>query len=72
MGRMCRFRVIIPGLPADNPQQSEEASHIGPTGNCKCRRCAVGGPSSVTESQEGYHALHEVCQTRLTTYFYQS
>ncbi|PPR01368.1 hypothetical protein CVT26_015416 [Gymnopilus dilepis] len=29
------------GLPADNPQQSEEASHIGGNGNCKRRGCRV-------------------------------
>ncbi|KAF8494495.1 hypothetical protein JB92DRAFT_3126914 [Gautieria morchelliformis] len=53
------FRIAVPGLPADNPQQSEECSHIGPSGNCKCRRCLVGGPATVTESDDGYHALHE-------------
>ncbi|KAF8524727.1 hypothetical protein JB92DRAFT_2703097 [Gautieria morchelliformis] len=57
--RMCKFRLVLPGLPADNPQQSEEASHIGPGGNCKCRRCFVGGPAGVRESDEGYHALHK-------------
>ncbi|KAF8505214.1 hypothetical protein JB92DRAFT_3084144 [Gautieria morchelliformis] len=58
--RMCKFRLVLPGLPADNPQQSEEASHIGPGGNCKCRHCFVGGPAGVRESDEGYHALHKV------------
>ncbi|KAJ6607200.1 hypothetical protein B0H10DRAFT_1956459 [Mycena sp. CBHHK59/15] len=27
--RKCRFILRVPGLPADNPQQSEEASHMG-------------------------------------------
>ncbi|KAF8582253.1 hypothetical protein K439DRAFT_1647660 [Ramaria rubella] len=49
--RMCRFHIVIPGLPADNPQQSEL--------NFKCCRCFVGGPAAHTESSEGYHALHE-------------
>ncbi|KAF8488776.1 hypothetical protein JB92DRAFT_3249859 [Gautieria morchelliformis] len=57
--RLCKFRIAVPGLPADNPQQSEECSHIGPSGNCKCRRCLVGGPAAVTDSDDGYHALHE-------------
>ncbi|KAJ7195227.1 hypothetical protein GGX14DRAFT_404142 [Mycena pura] len=52
----CILRV--PGLPADNPQQSEEASHLGGNANLKCRRCMVGGPHEHTESDEGYHALH--------------
>ncbi|KAF8501219.1 hypothetical protein JB92DRAFT_3213844 [Gautieria morchelliformis] len=56
---LCKFRIAVPGLPADNPQQSEECSHIGPSGNCKCCRCLVGGPAAVTESDDGYHALHE-------------
>ncbi|KAF8581622.1 hypothetical protein K439DRAFT_1618915 [Ramaria rubella] len=56
--RMCRFRLVIPALPADNPQQSEEASHIGPSSNCKCHRCLIGGGPEITESNEGYHALH--------------
>lgn len=60
-GRMCKFRLAISCLPADNPQQSEEASHIGPGGNCKCRRCMVGGVAASRESNEGYDALHEVC-----------
>ncbi|KAF8492908.1 hypothetical protein JB92DRAFT_3084990 [Gautieria morchelliformis] len=57
--QFCKFRLAVPGLPADNPQQSEEASHIGPSGNCKCRRCTVGGPAATRESDDGYHALHE-------------
>ncbi|KAF8587026.1 hypothetical protein K439DRAFT_1646027 [Ramaria rubella] len=53
--RMCRFHLVIPALPADNPQQSEEASHIGPSGNCKCRHSLIGGGTYVTESNEGCH-----------------
>ncbi|KAF8501217.1 hypothetical protein JB92DRAFT_2741767, partial [Gautieria morchelliformis] len=59
---LCKFRLAVPGLPADNPQQSEECSHIGPSGNCKCRRCLVGGPAAVMESDDGYHALHETIE----------
>ncbi|KAF8579127.1 hypothetical protein K439DRAFT_1648550 [Ramaria rubella] len=60
---LCRFRITIPGLPADNPQQSEEANHIGPSGNCKCRQCLVGGTLDIMESDEGYHTLHLVSRT---------
>ncbi|KAK0243536.1 hypothetical protein EDD85DRAFT_919320 [Armillaria nabsnona] len=41
-----------------NPQQSEEASHIGGNGNLPCRKCHVGGPYESTESDEGYNAFH--------------
>jgi hypothetical protein len=50
----------VPDLPADNPQQSEEASHMGGNANRKCRRSMKGGPHEVTESNEGYHELYTV------------
>ncbi|KAL4261149.1 hypothetical protein AB1N83_008369 [Pleurotus pulmonarius] len=53
----CRVVLRLPGLPADNPQQSEEASHMGGNANCKCRRCKAGGTHKETETNEGYHAL---------------
>ncbi|KAF9025926.1 hypothetical protein BDZ89DRAFT_885777, partial [Hymenopellis radicata] len=56
--RMCRIRILLPSLPADNPQQSEEASHIGGNGNQKCRKCHAGGNYEFTESSNGYHSLH--------------
>ncbi|THU82965.1 hypothetical protein K435DRAFT_823079 [Dendrothele bispora CBS 962.96] len=55
--RKCGVILRIPSLPADNPQQSEEASHIG-TGNKLCRRCHVGGSHKEKESDTGYHALY--------------
>ncbi|KAL1681234.1 hypothetical protein EV122DRAFT_250202 [Schizophyllum commune] len=58
--RECAVIVRCPALPADNPQQSEEASHIGGNGNCSCRKCKVGGPQVYRQSDEGYHALHLV------------
>lgn len=58
--RNCRVILWVPGLPADNPQQSEEASHMGGNANCSCRKCLAGGPRELTESDEGYHALHYV------------
>ncbi|RDX39428.1 hypothetical protein OH76DRAFT_1367532, partial [Lentinus brumalis] len=54
--RFCRFRLLVPFLPADNPQQSEESSHAGK--NCKCRRCKKGGPPEQRESDDGYHRLY--------------
>ena len=35
------FRLHVPDEPADNPQQAEEASHIGHHGLYFCRRCFV-------------------------------
>lgn len=57
---MCKFRLVVPGLPADNLQQSDECSHIGPSGNCKCCRCYVGGSVALCELNDGYYGLHEV------------
>ncbi|KAJ6625670.1 hypothetical protein B0H10DRAFT_1782828, partial [Mycena sp. CBHHK59/15] len=56
--RNCHVILRVPGLPADNPQQSEEASHMGGNSNLGCRRCDVGGPHTHMESDEGYHSLH--------------
>ncbi|KAF7296843.1 hypothetical protein MIND_00915600 [Mycena indigotica] len=44
---------------ADNPQQSEEASHIGCNGNCPCRKCKWGGSKKEKELEAQYHACHE-------------
>ncbi|KAJ7902849.1 hypothetical protein B0H14DRAFT_3079952 [Mycena olivaceomarginata] len=56
--RNCRAIVRVPSLPADNPQQSKEASHMGGNANCGCQRCKAGGTHLQTESDEGYHAMH--------------
>ncbi|KAJ6608328.1 hypothetical protein B0H10DRAFT_2303295 [Mycena sp. CBHHK59/15] len=56
--RNCRVILRVPSLPADNPQQSEEASHMGGNANCGCRRCKAGGPHEHTESDAGYHSMH--------------
>ncbi|KAJ6615575.1 hypothetical protein B0H10DRAFT_2164804 [Mycena sp. CBHHK59/15] len=63
--RNCQAILRLPSLPADNPQQSEEASHMGGNANCGCRRCKAGGPHEVTESDEGYHAMHYAGVPRL-------
>ncbi|KAF7288899.1 hypothetical protein MIND_01405900 [Mycena indigotica] len=44
---------------ADNPQQSEEASHIGCNGLFPCRKCKWGGPKADQVGSDTYHACHE-------------
>ncbi|KAJ6533000.1 hypothetical protein B0H19DRAFT_1213998 [Mycena capillaripes] len=56
--RMCRFIIRVPGLPADNPQQSEEASHIGGNANLPCRKCQWGGTQIEKETEDIYHQCH--------------
>ncbi|KAF8990957.1 hypothetical protein BDZ89DRAFT_1151735 [Hymenopellis radicata] len=56
--RTCRIILRIPGLPADNPQQSEEASHMGGNANFPCRKCHWGGNGVYKESDDGYHSCH--------------
>ena len=56
----------VPALPADNPQQSEEASHMGGNANCKSRKSTKGGLHKVTELNEGYHELYTVSLRFLT------
>ena len=45
----------VPNLPGDNPQQSEEASHMGGNASRKSQKSMKGGPPEVTESDGGYH-----------------
>ncbi|KAE9385751.1 hypothetical protein BT96DRAFT_1006762 [Gymnopus androsaceus JB14] len=63
-GRYCRFRIQVPYLPADNPQQSEECSHIGHNGTFLCRVCHVGGTYAEKESDKGYEAFYNVGELR--------
>jgi hypothetical protein len=70
--RICKFRIAPPALPGDNPQQSDNCAHIGLNSNYLCRQCDVGGSKEYKESNDGYHALHEVslCQCRfISTHF---
>ncbi|KAJ7767826.1 hypothetical protein B0H16DRAFT_1787465 [Mycena metata] len=62
--RPCGFRLNIPDGPADNPQQAEEASHIGHQGNFFCRRCHVGGTSEEKEAPDGYRSFYHVGRPR--------
>ncbi|KAJ3859039.1 hypothetical protein EV359DRAFT_75733 [Lentinula novae-zelandiae] len=63
-GRYCCFRIQVPYLPADNPQQSEECSHIGHNGSFPCRVCHVGGAYTEKETDEGYEAFYNVGKLR--------
>ncbi|KAJ7834421.1 hypothetical protein B0H13DRAFT_2240221 [Mycena leptocephala] len=58
------FEIIPHLLPADNPQQSETASHIGMGGNLGCRRDLNGGTKEQQESDEGYRAFYSPGQPR--------
>ncbi|KAI4293785.1 hypothetical protein K525DRAFT_274887 [Schizophyllum commune Loenen D] len=60
--RECAVILRVPGLPADNPQQSEDASHIGGNGNCSCRRCKLGGAQPFKETEDGYDVYHYIRQ----------
>ncbi|KAJ6613813.1 hypothetical protein B0H10DRAFT_2165219 [Mycena sp. CBHHK59/15] len=66
-GRPCGIRLNVPDGPADNPQQAEEASHIGHQGNYFCCVCKVGGTKEEKESPEGYRTFYEfiiLCRRR--------
>ncbi|KAJ7863721.1 hypothetical protein B0H13DRAFT_2237080 [Mycena leptocephala] len=58
------FRLNVPDGPADNPQQAEEASHIGHQGNYFCRRCLVGGTNEEKECPDGYHSFYQAGRPR--------
>ena len=51
---------MVPCLLADNPQQSEEASHTGVNANRKDRKSQKGGTPAERESDSGYHELYGV------------
>lgn len=55
------FQLSLHNLPGDNPQQSEDASHIS-GGNCKMvsRADMVGGTRDEKETDEGYEQLFSV------------
>ena len=58
-----REKLIIPWLfvlPADNPMQSECASHIGLAGNLFCRTCEVARTDSFKRGGYGFCSLFEV------------
>jgi hypothetical protein len=55
------FQIVAHVLPADNPQQSEHASHVGGNGLNNCRHDTTGGHQEEKETDEGYCALFEVC-----------
>ncbi|KAJ7879259.1 hypothetical protein B0H14DRAFT_3082931 [Mycena olivaceomarginata] len=56
--RRCRCILRTPGLPADNPQQSEECCHMGSNANFPCRKCKWGGTNREKESDTVFHECH--------------
>ncbi|TEB15367.1 hypothetical protein FA13DRAFT_1876169 [Coprinellus micaceus] len=56
-GQEIMFQLIPHVLPADNPQQSENASHMGVNAQAKCRRDMTAGSDEQKETDEGYRAL---------------
>ncbi|KAJ7834766.1 hypothetical protein B0H14DRAFT_3087587 [Mycena olivaceomarginata] len=56
--RNCCFIIRTPGLTGDNPQQSEEASHMGGNANYPCRKCGWGGSKKEKETVKVYHDCH--------------
>lgn len=55
-----RLKIYVNCGPGDNPAQSEVCGHIGGNGNHPCRKCFVGGPQQVKETDNGFHSLFEV------------
>ncbi|KAJ7719076.1 hypothetical protein B0H14DRAFT_3098629 [Mycena olivaceomarginata] len=58
--RNSRFILRTPGLTGDNPQQSDEASHMGGNANFPCRKCHWGGTRKEKEGDINYHTCHLV------------
>lgn len=54
------FQIVPHLLPADNPQQAEDCSHIGVKGNFNSRRDTIGGTDTQKETFEVYHSLFSV------------
>jgi hypothetical protein len=59
-GQQVRFKIYVNCGPGDNPAQSEVCGHIGGNGNHPCRKCSVGGPQKLKETDIGFHSLFEV------------
>ncbi|KAF7294511.1 hypothetical protein MKEN_01443800 [Mycena kentingensis (nom. inval.)] len=58
-GREAAVILRVTDGDADNPQQSEESSHIGCNGIRPCRKCGWGGPKKDQVNVATYHACHE-------------
>ncbi|KAJ7756607.1 hypothetical protein B0H16DRAFT_1458060 [Mycena metata] len=61
LGNATCFSLYVNSGPSDNPMQSEISAHIGGKGNCFCCKCQVGGTQKEKATNEGYHALFELC-----------
>jgi hypothetical protein len=69
-GAQVRFKIYVNSGPGDNPAQSEVCGHIGGNGNHPCRKCFVGGPQQVKESDIGFHSLFEVVNSLFSQLVY--
>lgn len=70
-GATTRFCIHANSGPSDNPMQSEISAHIGGKGNHFCRKCEAGGTQKEKATDEGYHALFEVFESRLSSSKYR-
>jgi len=59
-GQQTRLRIYANCGPGDNPAQSDISCHIGANGNFPCRKCMMGGPQALKETDAGFHSLFEV------------
>lgn len=59
-GQCIRFKIYANSAPGDNVAQSEVCGHIGGNGNHPCRKCLVGGPQKLKETDLGFHNLFQV------------
>lgn len=57
--RKCKVVLRVSSLPCDNPQASEEASHIV-RGNFLRRTCTVGGSQAEKKTLRVFRTLHRV------------
>ena len=55
-----QFKIYVNCGPGDNPAQSDVCGHISGNGNHPCRKCFVGRPQQVKETDIGFHSLFEV------------
>ncbi|KAJ6629946.1 hypothetical protein B0H10DRAFT_1939560 [Mycena sp. CBHHK59/15] len=65
-GKATHFCIHVNGGRLDNPMQSEVTGHIGGKGNHFCRKCEADGTQKQKASDEGYHTLFEVFNSRLS------
>jgi hypothetical protein len=52
-GQQVWFKIYVNSGTGDNLAQSEVCGHIGGNGNHPCRKCLVGGPQKLKETDIG-------------------